>query len=115
MSIYTQSANYALIGKNKKPETSVEYEKIPEVKEAIIAFLKIDKDFWDNCKQRQQGVEKFNLLSKVSTMVNVNSNIFYLALDELEADQIVIPEVKDSRVRYSLLTMPSEYQKTIDK
>ena len=102
---YTQSANYSLIGNNKKPETKVEYEKIPEIRNAIIDILTKDREFWDNCKQKQQGVEKFNLLSKVADKIKMNSNVFYLALDELEAEQVVIPEVKDSRVRYSLFSV----------
>ena len=99
---YTQSANYALIGKNKKPETNIEFEKIPEVKTLILGILKKDRAFWDECKQGQQGVEKFNLLSKVSEKIKINSNVFYMALDELEGEQIVLPEVKDNVVRYSI-------------
>lgn len=102
---YTQTANYALIGKNKKPETVLEIDKIPQVKTAIIEILKKDKEFWDNCRQKQQGIEKFNLLSKVSSLVQVNSNIFYIALNELEMEQVVIPEVRDSKVRYSIFSI----------
>lgn len=100
---YTQSANYVLIGKNKKPETVIEFEKIAQVRDVIIDVLQKDREFWDACNQRQQGIEKFNLLSKVSSKISMNSNVFYIALDELEGEQLVIPEVKDNKVRYSLL------------
>jgi hypothetical protein len=102
---YTSSANYALIGKNEKPETKIELEKVPEVKKIILEILLKDKEFWDNCKQRQQGIEKFNLLSKVSSRINMNSNIFYIALDELEGEQKVLPEIRDNKVRYSAFSI----------
>lgn len=102
---FTTSANYALIGRNEKPETKIEFEKIPEIKRIILEILLKDKEFWDNCNQRQQGIEKFNLLSKVSSQIQMNSNVFYIALDELEGEQLVLPEARDNKVRYSAFSI----------
>lgn len=101
---YTQAANYSLISQNKKPETHLDFEKIPDVKSIVLDILSLDKVFWDNCGQKQQGIEKFNLLSKVSAKIKINSNVFYIALDQLEGEQRIIPEIKDNKVRYSLFT-----------
>jgi hypothetical protein len=51
------------------------------------------------------GVEKFNLLSKVLSVLPASSNAFYAALDELEVEQKIIPEVIDSKVRYILFVI----------
>ena len=99
---YTQTANYALIGKNKKPKTEVEIHKIPEVKKILLEILEADNKFWESKKQKQQGIERFSLIQKVSEKIKVNSNIIYLALDELEGEQVIIPETKDNKTRYIL-------------
>lgn len=102
---YTHSSNYSLIGKNKKPETKIDLSGIEEIKEEILSVLKKDLEFWEICNQKQMGVEKFNLLSKVLSVLPASSNAFYAALDELEVEQKIIPEVIDSKVRYILFVI----------
>jgi len=97
---YTQSANYALIGKNKKSKVTLEFNKIPEVKEIILKILKEDLSFWQSKNQKQQGIEKFNLIKKVSEKIKINSNIIYLSLDELESEQLILFYNIDNKLRY---------------
>ncbi len=97
---YTQSANYALIGKNKKDKVTLELNKIPEVKEIILKILKEDLQFWLEKDQKQQGIEKFNLIKKISEKIKINSNIIYLSLDELESEQLILSYGVDNKLKY---------------
>lgn len=95
-------ANYFLIGKNKKPETKVEVEKIPLVREAVLAILKEDKEYWKNLELKQPGMEKFILLRKVCDKVPINSNVFEAAIWELETEQTVLTFQDGNLTRYVL-------------
>ena len=95
-------ANYFLIGKNKKAETRVEFEKIPIVKEAIVSILKEDKEYWKTQGLKQPGIEKFILLRKVCDKVPINSNVFEAAIWELETEQTVLTFQDGNLTRYVL-------------
>ena len=99
--------NYYLLD-NKKPETRVEIEKIPQVREAILVILKEDKAFWAKNGQNQPGLERNILLRKVCDKVPINSNIFGIALEELECEQRVMPFLEGSLTRYLLLDFKDE-------
>jgi len=95
--------NYVIMSSQKKPETRVEFEKIPEVKEIISEILKKDREYWQNLKEPTQGVEKFNLLNKVCNKLPINSNVFEMALEELTVEQSVVPMEKDNKTRFLML------------
>jgi len=95
-------ANYFLIGKNKKPETKVEVEKIPLVREAILTVLKEDKEYWKKLELKQPGMEKYILLRKVCDKVPINSNVFEAAIWELETEQTVLTFQDGNLTRYVL-------------
>jgi len=97
--------NYQIIGSQKKPETRVELEKIPEVKEIIFEILKKDREYWKNLKEPTQGIEKFNLLNKVCNKIPINSNVFEIALDELLVEQAIVPMLLDNITRYILICL----------
>jgi len=97
--------NYIIMGSQKKPETRVEFEKIPEVKEIISEILKKDREYWKSLKEPTQGVEKFNLLNKVCNKLPINSNVFEIALDELMVEQAVVPMEIDNKTRYLMLCL----------
>lgn len=97
--------NYKIMGSQKKPETRVEFEKIPEVKEIISGILKKDYEYWKNLKEPTQGIEKFNLLNKVCNKLPINSNVFEIALDELMVEQAIVPMELDNKIRYLMLCL----------
>ena len=96
-------ANYTLIGENEKEETRIEFEKVPLVKKEAYRILKEDRDFWEKDGVKQPGIEKNNLLSKISNKVPINSNVFGIALEELEIEQKVISFQDNNFTRYILL------------
>ena len=98
-------ANYSLLNSIKKPETKLEVEKIPEVKKLILEFLKKDKEYWENLKEPNQGIEKFNLLNKICAKIPINSNVFECALDELLVEQEVVPMELDNKVRFLIICL----------
>lgn len=100
-SCINSQANFFLIGENKKPETKVEVEKIFPVKEAISSILKEDKAYWVDQGLRQPGIEKFNLLRKVCDKVPINSNVFEIAVSELEMEQKVLSYMDGNLIRYT--------------
>ncbi len=102
---YKGAPNYKIMGSIKKPETSVEFEKIPEVKEIISEILKKDREYWQSLKEPTQGIEKFNLLNKVCNKLPINSNVFEMALDELMVEQTVVPMELDSKIRFLMLCL----------
>jgi len=97
--------NYKIMGSQAKPETRVEFEKIPEVKEIISEILKKDREYWKSLKEPTQGIEKFNLLNKVCNKLPINSNVFEIALDELMVEQAVVPMETDNKTRYLMLCL----------
>lgn len=101
--------NYTLIAENKKPETRIEIEKVPEVKEIVYAILKEDREYWLNeGVLKQPGVEKYNLLTKVSNKLPINSNVFEIALNELEMEQKVIAFQDNNFIRYIIFELKNE-------
>lgn len=99
-SMVDSKANFHLIGLNEKPETRIEVEKVPAVKEAILEILNQDKDFWNSAGRQQFGVERGILLRKVCARVPINSNVFDIALYELECEQTVLPFSDGQLTRY---------------
>jgi len=97
--------NYIIMGSQKKPETRVEFEKIPEVKAIIYEILKKDREYWQTLKEPTQGIEKFNLLNKVCNKLPINSNVFEIALDELMVEQSIVPMETDNKTRYLMLCL----------
>ena len=100
-------ANYFLLKERKKPETRVEVEKVPPVKEAVLDILSEDRDFWKESGQKQPGMEKTVLLGKVSNKVSINSNVFEIATYELEIEQLILSFVDGQFKRYILLELPT--------
>ena len=90
---------------NKKPQTRIEVEKIPAVKKEILIVIDKDSSFWDEKGLKQLGVEKFNLLKKVSKNIKINSNVFELALSDLELDQEILPIPDGNFVRFIKLRL----------
>ena len=97
--------NYKIMGSQEKPETRVEFEKIPEIKDIISDILKKDLEYWKNLKEPTQGIEKFNLLGKVCNKLPINSNVFEIALDELMVEQAIVPMELDNKIRYLMLCL----------
>jgi len=97
---FNSGANYILIGENDKPKTTIEYDKIPLVKEIILEIINEDFKFWTNKNLQQPGIERFNLLGKVVKKIKINSNVFDLAIDELEVEQKIIPFQEGSLKRF---------------
>jgi hypothetical protein len=100
--------NYKIMGSQAKPETRIDFEKIPETKEIIFEILKKDREYWQNLKKPTQGIEKFNLLNKVCNKLPINSNVFEIALDELMGDQLVVPMELDNKIRFILLCLQKD-------
>jgi len=105
MTNYKGAPNYKILGSQEKPETRVEFEKIPEVKDIISDILKKDREYWQNLKEPTQGVEKYNLLNKVCNKLPINSNVFEIALDELMVDQTIVPMELDNKIRFIMLCL----------
>ena len=103
---HTSSFNYKLMGDNKKPETQIPYEKVPDIKELIIKVLTEDKSYWTDLGLKQFGLEKNNLLSKVcSILKDTTGPLFEISLSELELEQSILPFEQDCKVRYLLLSL----------
>ena len=98
--MFNSEANYQLIGENKKPQTQIAYDKIPSVKDILMQILEEDYQYWTNKKLKQMGIERFNLLKKVSEKIKINSNVFDLALEELETEFKIIPYCEGSFKRF---------------
>lgn len=103
MSSFKGSPNYQIMGSLKKPETKINFEKVPEVKEIILEILKKDFEYWKSLREPTQGIERFNLLNKVCNKLPINSSIFEVALDELMVEQLVVPMELDNKVRFLIL------------
>jgi len=103
MTSYKGAPNYKIMGKLPKPETTIAFEKIPEVKEIISKILKKDREYWEAIGEPAQGIEKFNLLNKVCAILPINSNIFEYALDELITEQDIVPMELDNKIRFIYL------------
>ena len=99
---HNTSTNYFLIGKNEKSKVTLEVEKIPITKEIILKIIEDDYIFWKNKIHIQPGLEKFNLLRKVSQEIKINCTIFDLAADELEIENKIISFQEDNFKRYVL-------------
>jgi len=97
--------NYRIMRTQKKPETIISFEKVPEVKKIIFKILKEDMEYWQSLKEPTQGVEKFNLMNKVCNKLPINSNIYEIALDELMVEQIVVPMEIDNITRFIMLCL----------
>ena len=105
MTSYKGAPNYKIMGSQEKPETRVEFEKIPEVMAIIFEILKKDREYWQNLGEPTQGIEKYNLLGKVCDKLPINSNVFEIALDELMGDQSVVPMELDNKIRFLMLCL----------
>jgi len=103
MTSYKGAPNYKILSSVEKPETRIEFEKIPEVKEVISEILKKDREYWVSLEEPTQGVEKYNLLNKVCNKIPINSNVFEMALDELTTEQTIVPMVLDDKIRFLML------------
>ena len=100
------NTNYTVIAKNKKPKKLIDVEKIKEIREAIIQILSTDKLFWDKKGKAQPGIERNNLIRKVSSLEKSNTSIvFDFLLKELENEQKIVPLIQDGQMRYILLDL----------
>ena len=97
---FNSGANYLLIGENKKLETKLDFDKIPIIKDIILKIIEDDFEFWTNKNHIQPGIERFNLLGKVSQKIKINSILFDLAIDELELENKIISFQEDNFKRY---------------
>lgn len=102
---YKGSPNYQIMSSLEKPETKINFEKVPEIKEIVLEILKKDFEYWKSLKEPTQGIEKFNLLNKVCNKLPINSAIFEVALDELMVEQLVVPMELDSKIRFLMLCL----------
>ena len=92
----------------EKPQTRIEVEKIPQVVELIMEEMERDYKYWKDKGLKQFGMEKLNLLRKISQKIRINSNVFDLALEELEFEQKILPMQDGNFTRYILLKMSLE-------
>jgi hypothetical protein len=92
--------NYNLIGKNKKPITEVDYEKVPETSVILYSILEADYMWWKARGHIQLGIERNNLIKKISEKIKVNSNVIYLAIEELILEQKIISFEDGTFTRY---------------
>lgn len=97
--------NYKILSNREKPETSIDFKKIPETKSIIEEILKKDMLYWKSLKEPTQGIEKYNLLNKVCDKLPINSNVFEMALDELIVEQIIVPMELDNKIRFLMLCL----------
>lgn len=102
---YRGSPNYQIMGSVEKPETKINFDKVPETKEIVLEILKKDFEYWKSLKEPTQGIEKFNLLNKVCNKLPINSVIFGIALDELMVEQLVVPMELDGKIRFLMLCL----------
>ena len=102
---HTTSANYLLIRSNPKEERIIDYTILPQVKEIILQILKDDKKYWKELGEHQMGIERNNLINKVCSRINTPSEVFELALEELELEQKVLPSYLDNMSRYIYLDL----------
>ena len=89
----------------EKPQTRIEVEKIPQVRDLIMQEMEKDYKFWNDKGLKQFGVETLNLLKKISQKIKINSNVYYLALEDLEFEQKILPMQDGNFTRYILLKM----------
>ncbi len=97
--------NYKILSNREKPETSIDFKKIPETKSIIEEILKKDMLYWKSLKEPTQGIEKYNLLNKVCDKLPINSNVFEMALDELIVEQIIVPMELDNKIRFLMICL----------
>ena len=106
MGKHTTSSNYALIKSNPKEERIVDYSIVPEVKKVIEEILLQDRRDWEERGLKQFGIERSILLNKVcSKITGAPSEIFEIALGDLEVEQKVIPQLMDNFTRYFYLDL----------
>ena len=83
-------SNFLLGGNNKKPQTRIEVEKVPEVSSLILSILREDLKYWKDKNLIQPGMERNILICKISKDIKVNSNVIDIALQDLELEQKII-------------------------